>query len=130
MTQRKRICKEVPLRHSGLSLTGEAADLLRLKGFIFDIDGTLVDSIEAHIASWQEAFAEHGFDIDVDELRYLVGMGSDKMIPRLTGLAPANPRVAAIAKTKKAIYEARDLPKVCAFEGVKELLRTLRRLGM
>ena len=40
--------------------------------FLFDIDGTLVDSVDLHARAWQEAFAHFGLDIPYEQVRSLV----------------------------------------------------------
>ena len=57
-----------------------------LKGVIFDVDGTLVDSNDAHAKSWVETFAEAGYDVPFPVVRPLVGMGGDKLLPRTIGV--------------------------------------------
>jgi HAD superfamily hydrolase (TIGR01509 family) len=50
---------------------------------LLDVDGTLVLSNDAHAHSWVEAFARHGYEITFEQVRPLIGMGGDKLIPRL-----------------------------------------------
>jgi beta-phosphoglucomutase-like phosphatase (HAD superfamily) len=57
------------------------------RGVIFDIDGTLVDSNRAHAESWAETLKTFGRDVSVDEVLPLIGMGGDKLLPELTGVA-------------------------------------------
>jgi beta-phosphoglucomutase-like phosphatase (HAD superfamily) len=42
---------------------------------IFDVDGTLVESVKAHAAAWQQVFREFGFDIPFDRIRFQIGKG-------------------------------------------------------
>ena len=53
-----------------------------IKGILFDIDGTLVLSNDAHSHAWEEAFAEFGYEAPFNEVRKLMGMGGDKLISR------------------------------------------------
>jgi HAD superfamily hydrolase (TIGR01509 family) len=96
---------------------------LKLQGVIFDVDGTLVDSNDAHAAAFVAAFGEFGFRVEFEEVRRLIGEGSDKLIPQLIGRY-----VEAIAERKKAIFMARYLPKVRAFPAVDLLLEKLRTM--
>ncbi len=50
---------------------------------MLDIDGTLVLSNDAHAEAWVEAFAHYGYKITFVDARQLVGMGGDKLIPKL-----------------------------------------------
>lgn len=52
-----------------------------LKAAIFDIDGTLVDSVDLHARAWQEAFAHFGHQVTFEQARSQIGKGGDKLIP-------------------------------------------------
>src|SRR3712207_7022379 len=54
----------------------------RVKAVLFDVDGTLVDSNDAHAAAWVKAFAEHGVSVDPITVRRSIGMGGDNLIDR------------------------------------------------
>ena len=54
-----------------------------LKGILLDVDGTLVLSNNAHAHAWVEAFATFGHDIKFEQVRPLIGMGGDQVVPRL-----------------------------------------------
>jgi HAD superfamily hydrolase (TIGR01509 family) len=87
---------------------------------IFDVDGTLVDSNDAHAHAFVEAFESCGYKVPFDPVRRLIGKGADKLIPQLIGRYDA-----ALAEHKKAIFNARYLPRLRAFPGVEDLLRFL-----
>ena len=69
-----------------------------LQGMIFDVDGTLVDSNEAHAEAWSDALVEFGFPGTLDEVRPLIGMGGDKMIGKLTDLDPQGAQAKELLK--------------------------------
>ena len=54
---------------------------------IFDVDGTLVDSNDAHAHAWMEAFAESGIAVAFDHVRRSIGMGGDKLMPHVSGMS-------------------------------------------
>ncbi|GAA5514826.1 phosphoglycolate phosphatase [Deinococcus carri] len=56
----------------------------RLRGVLLDVDGTLIDSNDAHARAWVAALHDEGFEKTFGEVRPLIGMGGDQMIPRLT----------------------------------------------
>jgi HAD superfamily hydrolase (TIGR01509 family) len=95
---------------------------LILEGIVFDVDGTLVDSNDAHAKAFQEAFAEYGVELPFDRIRRLIGMGSDKLIPELIGRYDER-----IAERKKAIFKERELARLRPFSGVRDLLQGLRQ---
>jgi HAD superfamily hydrolase (TIGR01509 family) len=101
-----------------------------LKGVLLDIDGTLLDSNDAHAAAFTRAFAEHGLDIPFDHVRPLVGMGSDKLVPSLTGFAHDTREGKAIVERKKGIFEERYLPDLRPTPGARALLQRLLADGL
>ena len=52
-----------------------------MRAFIFDIDGTLVDSNELHVDSWDRAFRRFGKQFPREKLRAQIGKGSDQYLP-------------------------------------------------
>ena len=96
-----------------------------IEAVIFDVDGTLVDSNDAHARAFVEAFADCGFDVPFEKVRRLIGKGSDKLIPELIGRFDQR-----VADRKKAIFRQRFLPALQPFGGVGKLLRTLHERGI
>lgn len=58
---------------------------------IFDIDGTLIDSVDLHAKAWQDAFQHYGIEIGFAEIRSQIGKGGDEILP--TYLSKKNERV-------------------------------------
>ena len=52
-----------------------------IKAVIFDIDGTLVDSVDFHAEAWQRAFAKFGKEIPFEKIRSQIGKGGDQLLP-------------------------------------------------
>jgi HAD superfamily hydrolase (TIGR01549 family) len=52
-----------------------------VKAVIFDIDGTIIDSVGAHIEAWRRTFARFGKEVSDEEIRRHIGEGSDDMLP-------------------------------------------------
>ena len=48
---------------------------------IFDIDGTLLDSVDAHAHAWQDAFADFNVQVGFDAVRSQIGKGGDQLLP-------------------------------------------------
>src|SRR6185437_96697 len=48
---------------------------------IFDVDGTLIDSVDFHARAWADAFAEFGYDVPFERVRRQIGKGGDKLMP-------------------------------------------------
>jgi len=51
------------------------------RAFIFDIDGTLVDSNELHVDAWDRSFRHFGKQFSCEALRAQIGKGSDQYLP-------------------------------------------------
>jgi HAD superfamily hydrolase (TIGR01549 family) len=56
-----------------------------MKAWIFDFDGTLVDTNEAHAQGWLLAFRDFDYDISIEAVRDLIGMGGDKLVAAAVG---------------------------------------------
>ena len=100
-----------------------------IRGVIFDLDGTLVDSNDAHVLAWVEALAEFGWTVTQEQVRPLVGMGGDKLLPALVGVAAAGPEGHPVLKRRQALI-ARFVPQLRLFRGGAALLDALRRRGL
>jgi HAD superfamily hydrolase (TIGR01509 family) len=101
-----------------------------LEGILFDVDGTVVDSNDAHARAWRSALAAAGFVVPYDEVRRRIGMGGDKLLPALTGLDKDDARAKDIAEDRRRIFGERELPTVRAFPGARDLLERLRHDGL
>ena len=95
---------------------------------ILDIDGTLVDSNDAHARAWVRAFHGQELTTDLSQVRPLIGMGSDQLVPQLTGIQPADPRFQALADGWKRAFET-EMPRLHPFEGTRNLVRTAIACG-
>src|SRR5918912_1765202 len=89
---------------------------------IFDIDGTLVDSNDAHAQAWVEALSEHGRHVEFRRVRPLIGMGSDKLLPAVSGLSVDSPEGEAIVNRRGDIFMHRFLPRLRPTRGARELV--------
>ncbi len=101
-----------------------------IEGVILDVDGTLVDSNDAHAQSWVEALAEHGHDVPFERVRPLIGMGSDKVLPAASGLDVESEEGERITERRKQIFKERHVPRLRAFPGVRALLERMRADGL
>jgi HAD superfamily hydrolase (TIGR01509 family) len=100
----------------------------RFSTVLFDIDGTLIDSNGAHVESWVRSLKEHGIAADAAQIRPLVGMGGDKLLPRVAGVSDTSAQGRAIAGRKKDIF-ATLLPGLQPTAGARKLLEWLRDRG-
>jgi HAD superfamily hydrolase (TIGR01509 family) len=101
-----------------------------LKGVIFDIDGTLVDSNDAHARSWVDTFAEAGYEVPFDAVRPLIGMGADKLLPKTIGVAHDSEEGKRLIKRRSEIFRERYLPRLKPLKGSRELVLRVRADGL
>jgi len=101
-----------------------------VRGVILDVDGTLVDSNDAHARAWVEALKEGGFDVPFDRVRRLIGMGGDKLLPEVTGLQEDHPRAKPIGERRGQIFKTKYLPSLRPFPGTRDLLLRMRGEGL
>ncbi|HEX6163634.1 MAG TPA: HAD family hydrolase [Vicinamibacterales bacterium] len=100
-----------------------------LKAVLFDVDGTLVDSNDAHAAAWVKAFAEHGITVDPIQVRRCIGMGGDKLMPEVSGIEEESPEGEPIATRRGEIFKNEFLPNLEAFKGAKDLVAAVTERG-
>src|SRR3982074_2284944 len=101
----------------------------RFTGVLLDIDGTMLDSNDAHAQSWVEVLRRHGYDIAFERVRPLIGKGTDKLLPELTGLDPETGPGKKISEGRKALFLRDYLPKLHPTRGDRALVERLRREG-
>jgi HAD superfamily hydrolase (TIGR01509 family) len=104
--------------------------MAEIRGVILDVDGTLVDSNDAHAQAWVEALAEHGHEVPFERVRPLIGMGSDKVLPAVSGLEVESDEGERITERRKQIFKERHVPRLRAFPGVRPLLERMRGDGL
>jgi len=101
-----------------------------LKAVLFDVDGTLVDSNDAHAAAWVRAFTEYGVAVGPAHVRRCIGMGGDKLMPEVSGIEEDSPRGQAISKRRGEIFMREFLPKLQSFKGARELVDAIGERGL
>jgi HAD superfamily hydrolase (TIGR01549 family) len=95
---------------------------------LFDIDGTLVDSNDAHVEAWQRAFAAEGYSFGRTEVHAQVGKGGDNLVPSL--LPDVSVEIQErLAATESEIYMREFMRQVEPFEGAREVLKSLAERG-
>jgi HAD superfamily hydrolase (TIGR01509 family) len=102
-----------------------------IRGVLLDVDGTLVDSNDAHARAWVRALAENGFEVPYEEVRRRIGMGGDKLLPEVTGgVESESADGKKIGDRRKAIFQEDFLPSLRAFPQAKELLVRMKAAGL
>lgn len=97
---------------------------------ILDIDGTLIDSNDAHARAWVDVGAEFGHEIDFAHVRRLIGMGGDKVLPEVTGIEEDTEEGERIKKRRGEIFRERYLHTLQPFPDARALLERMRDAGL
>jgi HAD superfamily hydrolase (TIGR01509 family) len=97
---------------------------------ILDVDGTLVDSNDAHARAWVDAFADHGIAVPLDRVRRAIGMGGDKLMPHVAGLGQDSEAGRRISERRGEIFKRRYLPGLRPFPGVRDLVARFAEDGL
>lgn len=109
-------------------MTVRAGDV---RGVLLDVDGTLVDSNTAHARAWAIAFSEAGLDAPpIDEIRRLIGMGGDKLLPAAVGLSERSPLGQRLAERRSTLFAERFLPLLEPTPGAADLVAALEARGL
>src|SRR5262245_13374276 len=98
---------------------------IRFRTLLFDVDGTLIDSNGAHAEAWTTALREYGVDVNVDQIRRMIGMGGDKILPAIAHVSEASDQGWSITRRKKQIFNSL-LPSLQSTRGARSLLEHLR----
>lgn len=96
---------------------------------IFDVDGTLVNSNDAHARAWVQAFTEQGITVAYDSVRRAIGMGGDKLMPLVAGIAEDSREGETISKRRKEIFQRDWLPRLRPFPRTRDFAERLHREG-
>jgi HAD superfamily hydrolase (TIGR01509 family) len=96
---------------------------------IFDLDGTLVDSNEFHIDSWDRAFRHFGKTFTYEELKKQIGKGSDNYLPKFLTADEMKRFGKDLDRYRSDLFKKEYLPCVKPFPKVRELFEHIRRDG-
>ncbi len=92
---------------------------------LLDVDGTLIDSNAAHADAWAQALREHGVTVTGAQVRPLIGMGGDKLLPAIAGIDHESAQGKALSERKQAIFATR-LPALRPTRGARPFVEWLR----
>ena len=98
-----------------------------IEAVIFDVDGTLVDSVDFHAEAWQKAFLKFGKDIAFAAIRSQIGKGGDQLLPVFLNEEEIGSFGKKLEIYRGKLFKDEFLARVEAFRDVPDLLDALRK---
>ncbi|MDV2994864.1 MAG: Phosphorylated carbohydrates phosphatase [Chroococcidiopsis sp. SAG 2025] len=117
--------------------TQDRGKQLAIEAVIFDIDGTLVDTVDFHAQSWKRTFQHFGRQIPYEQIRAQIGKGSDKLMPVFFSVEELNRVDDDRSPTKgermrdyrRELYKREYHPRIKAFPQVRDLFLRIKADG-
>ena len=100
-----------------------------IEAVIFDIDGTLVDSVDLHAQAWKEAFSHFGKDVPYEQVRHQIGKGGDQLMPVFFSRDELERIGDEMEEYRGLLYKRDYLRRVRAFPSVRELFERIKGDG-
>ena len=94
-----------------------------LKAVVFDVDGTLIDSVDIHAHAWVDAFAEFGHEVRFEDARRQIGKGGDQLLPVFLSKAEIDRFGEKLEERRGALLKERYLHRIRPFPAVRELFQ-------
>jgi phosphoglycolate phosphatase-like HAD superfamily hydrolase len=96
---------------------------------LLDVDGTLVDSNDAHAHAWTEVLGRHGYDVSFSRVRRMIGMGGDRLVEEVCGIPRGDKRNEQIGSERTDAFLERWIATVRPLRGARDLVLRLRNEG-
>jgi HAD superfamily hydrolase (TIGR01549 family) len=96
---------------------------------IFDIDGTLVDSVDLHARAWVDAFRKFGREAEFEKVRHQIGKGGDQLLPVFFSKEEIDKFGEEMEKYRGELFKRAYMPHVKPFPQVRALFERIRRDG-
>lgn len=100
------------------------------KAAIFDLDGTLLDSVDLHAIAWHEAMVKFGHDVTFEQARSQIGKGGDKLIPVFLSAEQRKDHGEELDEWRSKRFKSKYLPLIRPFSAVPDLLQRVRESGL
>ena len=109
---------------------GDSSPLMKYQAAIFDIDGTLLDSVDLHAEAWRQVFLRHDRDIPFEQIRSQIGKGGDQLLPVFFSKEEEDRFGKEMESERGKLFKKEFMPKVKPFPGVRALFERIKRDGI
>ncbi|RAK52571.1 HAD family hydrolase [Phenylobacterium deserti] len=100
------------------------------RAVIFDVDGTLIDTVDLHAAAWVDTFRHFDLDVAYDAVRSQIGKGGDQLMPVFLPPDMLEARGEEIETFRSELFKRDYLPKARGFPQVRDLFQRLKADGV
>jgi HAD superfamily hydrolase (TIGR01509 family) len=101
-----------------------------IRAAIFDVDGTLIDSVDIHARAWQIALEDFGHFVTFEDVRHQIGKGGDQLLPVFLSELEIKEKGEALENYRGDLYKREFMHTVKAFPMVRELFLRMRDEGI
>jgi HAD superfamily hydrolase (TIGR01509 family) len=103
---------------------------IAVKAVLLDIDGTLIDSNDAHTRAWVQTLQRHGGSVSYEQMRSLIGKGSDKVFAEVLGIESDTALAKQITKDRTHLLLTSFIPNLNPTPGARLLVQRMRSQGL
>jgi HAD superfamily hydrolase (TIGR01509 family) len=100
-----------------------------LQAVLFDVDGTLIDSVDFHAESWQRTFREFGKEVGFSAIRHQIGKGSDLLLRVFWTDGDLQRLEEPMSRYRSELFAREYMPRIRPFPAVRDLFVRIRDDG-
>ncbi len=110
-------------------LSTDSNPAMKHQAAIFDIDGTLLDSVDLHAEAWRQVFLQHDRDVPFEKIRAQIGKGGDQLLPVFFSKEELEDFGEKMNTERGQLFKKEFMPRVKPFPGVRALFGRLQKDG-